>query len=92
MSPQQAVEAPRFLIWSFPDSFWPHVYTPGRMELEGRFDAEVGSQLERRGHTVEWLPPIAGRANNVCGIVRDPQTGALAAAADHRSEAYAMAR
>ncbi len=92
MSPQQAAEAPRFLIWSFPDSFWPHVYTPGRMELEGRFDAEVGSELERRGHTVEWLPPIAGRANNVCGIARDLQTNTLAAAADHRSEAYAMAR
>lgn len=92
MSPQQAVEAPRFLIWSFPDSFWPHVYTPGRMELEARFDSAVGAELERRGHRVEWLPPVAGRADNVCGITRDPETGALAAAADHRSEAYAMAR
>ncbi|GIT17809.1 MAG: hypothetical protein CM1200mP39_06150 [Dehalococcoidia bacterium] len=44
MTPQQAVEAERFLIWSFPDSFWPHVYTPGRMELERRF-AQKKSQL-----------------------------------------------
>lgn len=92
MTLQQAVEAPRFLAWSFPDSFWPHVYTPGRMELEGRFDAEVGRELERRGHRVEWLDLYAGRANNVCGITRDAKSGTLAAAADLRDEAYAMAR
>jgi gamma-glutamyltranspeptidase/glutathione hydrolase len=92
MTPQQAVEAPRFLIWSFPDSFWPHVYTPGRMELEGRFDAETGQELERRGHKVEWLPLYAGRANNVCGISIDHATGTLSAGADLRGEAYAIAR
>lgn len=92
MTPQQAVEAPRFLIWSFPDSFWPHVYTPGRMELEGRFDAETGQELERRGHNVEWLPLYAGRANNVCGISIEHATGTLAAGADLRGEAYAIAR
>jgi gamma-glutamyltranspeptidase/glutathione hydrolase len=92
MTPQQAVEAPRFLIWSFPDSFWPHVYTPGRMELEGRFDAETGRELERRGHKVEWLPLYAGRANNVCGISLDHATGTLSAGADLRGEAYAIAR
>ena len=92
MTPQQAVEAPRFLIWSFPDSFWPHVYTPGRMELERRFDAETGRELERRGHNVEWLPLYAGRANNVCGIAVDHASGTLAAGADLRGEAYAIAR
>ena len=92
MTPQQAVEAPRFLIWSFPDSFWPHVYTPGRMELEARFDAETGKELERRGHKVEWLPLYAGRANNVCGISLDHATGTLYAGADLRGEAYAIAR
>ena len=92
MTQQQAVEAPRFLIWSFPDSFWPHVYTPGRMELEGRFDAETGKELERRGHRVEWLSTYAGRADNVCGIAVDHASGTLAAGADLRSEAYAIAR
>ncbi len=92
MTPQQAVEAPRFLIWSFPDSFWPHVYTPGRMELERRFDAETGKELERRGHKVEWLSLYAGRANNVCGIAVDHRSGTLAAGADLRGEAYAIAR
>jgi gamma-glutamyltranspeptidase/glutathione hydrolase len=92
MTPQQAVEAPRFLIWSFPDSFWPHVYTPGRMELEGRLDAETGKELERRGHKVEWLSMYAGRADNVCGITLDHASNTLAAGADLRGEAYAIAR
>jgi gamma-glutamyltranspeptidase/glutathione hydrolase len=92
MTPQQAVEAPRFLIWSFPDSFWPHVYTPGRMELERRFDFETGKELERRGHRVEWLPLYGGRANNVCAIAADHASGTLAAGADLRGEAYAIAR
>lgn len=92
MSPQHAVEAPRFLQWSFPDSFWPHVYTPGRLELEGRFDRDAGQELERRGHKVEWLPPVSGRANSVCGIAVDHRTGTLWAAADIRSESYALAR
>lgn len=91
MSPQEAVEAPRFLVWSFPDSFWPHVYTPGRMELESRFDKSIGFELQKKGHLIEWLPPVSGRANNVCGITRG-ETGTLMAAADHRSEAYAMGR
>ena len=92
MTPQQAVEAPRFWVWSFPDSFWPHVYTPGRMELERRFPAEVGEELERRGHRVEWLSQISGRASQVCGIAVDHECGTMAAAADLRAEAYAMAR
>ena len=29
MDVQQAVEAPRFSTWSFPNSFWPHAYHPG---------------------------------------------------------------
>ncbi|MBI4305736.1 MAG: gamma-glutamyltransferase [Chloroflexi bacterium] len=92
MTPQQAAEAPRFLQWSFPDSFWPHVYTPGRLELEGRFDPGVGKELARRGHKVEWLRPIGGRANSVCAIAFDYRNATLSAAADLRSEAYAMAR
>ncbi len=62
------------------------------MELERRFDAETGTELERRGHNVEWLSLYAGRANNVCGITRDHGTGTLAAGADLRGEAYAIAR
>jgi gamma-glutamyltranspeptidase/glutathione hydrolase len=92
MTLQQAAEAPRFLTWSFPDSFWPHTYTPGRLELEGGIDPAIGQELGRRGHEVEWLPPLGGLAKAVCGIAIDHATGALSAAADPRGEAYALAR
>ena len=62
------------------------------MELEGRYAQEIGDELARRGHLVEWLPPVAGRADNVCGITRDAASKVLAAAAHHRSEAFAIAR
>ena len=35
MDVQQAVEAPRFSTWSFPNSFWPHAYHPGLVGIEG---------------------------------------------------------
>ncbi len=36
MNPQQAVEAPRFASYSFPDSFEPHSYSPGLLYVENR--------------------------------------------------------
>ena len=36
MDPQQAVEAPRFASYSFPDSFEPHSYSPGLLYVEDR--------------------------------------------------------
>jgi gamma-glutamyltranspeptidase len=62
------------------------------MELERRFDAETGAELERRGHKVEWLSLYGGRADNVCGIAANHESGTLAAGADLRGEAYAIAR
>ncbi|MBI4306273.1 MAG: gamma-glutamyltransferase, partial [Chloroflexi bacterium] len=92
MTPQQGVEAPRFIVWSFPNSFWPHTYSPGLMQLEGRFNREVGAELDRRGHKVSWIPDIAGNGNAVCAVTREDRTGVVAAAADFRLDAYAIAR
>ena len=44
MEAQEAVEAPRTASYSFPSSFEPHAYHPGRLNLEGRID-----RLDRRG-------------------------------------------
>ena len=41
LSPQAAVEAPRFASYSFPDSFEPHAAVPGRLSLEGRVGQET---------------------------------------------------
>lgn len=92
MTPQQGVEAPRFLVWSFPNSFWPHTYAPGLMQLEGRFNPKIGPELARLGHKVKWIADIAGNGNAVCAVTRDHRTGVLAAAADFRLDAYALAR
>lgn len=89
MDVQQAIEAPRFGTFSYPESFWPHTYRPGRLNLEGRIDRSVGDALAARGHDVEWWPDWTRIAGNVCAIVVDHERGTLAAGADARAEAYA---
>ena len=92
MNPQQAVEAPRFLTWSFPNSFWPHGYRPGDVELESRIDPATEQELSRRGHRVSLLSDFAATAGSVAAITRDAKTGLLTGGADPRREAYAIGR
>jgi gamma-glutamyltranspeptidase/glutathione hydrolase len=92
MSPQQAAEAPRFQSKSFPDSFWPHAYHPGRLDLEGRIDDETAEELSRRGHLVNRIDDWARVTGDVCGITRDHEDGTVTAASDLRADAYSMAR
>ena len=42
MNVQAAVEAPRFQSKSFPNSFYPHSYRPGVLQLEAAFDPGIG--------------------------------------------------
>jgi gamma-glutamyltranspeptidase/glutathione hydrolase len=90
LNPQAAVEAPRFATYSFPDSFAPHRYFPGRLNLEARIDRAVGEQLRELGHTVTWWPDWIWRAGAVCAIVVNQETGVLQGAADPRRQSYAM--
>ncbi len=92
LDPQQAVEEPRVGSWSHPDSFWPHSYTPGRVQLERRFGADVGREMENRGHKVEWLPDWGYRASGLCGVMVDQELGTLIGGADPRSDSYAVGR
>jgi len=92
MTPQQAAEAPRFQSKSFPDSFWPHAYHPGRLDLEGRIDDETAEELSRRGHLVHRIDDWARITGDVCGITRDHEDGTVIAASDLRADAYSMAR
>jgi gamma-glutamyltranspeptidase/glutathione hydrolase len=90
MRPQQAVEAPRFATYSFPDSFYPHESHPGLVCVEARFPEATREELAARGHTVqvwhEWEP----KAGAVCLSRRDPATDLREAAADPRRESYAL--
>lgn len=86
MDPQQAVEAPRFATFSFPDSFEPHAYFPGRLNLEARLKA-LGPELAARGHQVEQWPDQIWRAGAVCTILADGNL--MAGGADPRRQSYA---
>jgi gamma-glutamyltranspeptidase/glutathione hydrolase len=91
MDPQSAIEAPRFISYSHPDSFAPHAYYPGRLSLEGRFPAETGDKLAAMGHDVQWWPDWLWRAGGVCAIRSDVAKGIHHAGADpRRAAAYAL--
>ncbi|HEY8368587.1 MAG TPA: gamma-glutamyltransferase family protein [Thermodesulfobacteriota bacterium] len=91
MAVQQAVEAPRFGTFSFPNSFAPHDYAPGRLYLEAEIPAETASALAALGHDVQRWPVQPWTSGGVCAVLRDPATGLLHAGADPRREAYALA-
>ncbi len=91
MTMQQAVEAPRISSQSFPNSFAPHNYYPGRLNVEEDFGPEVIAELQRRGHDVEVWPRFPAANAAVCAIKVDPETGLRHAGADPRREGYALA-
>ena len=88
MDPQQAVEAPRFATQSNVNSFYPHVYHPGRLDLEHGISETTAETLRAMGHRI-------ARAVD-CGMgatvsARDPRTGYLSTGADPRRACYALA-
>lgn len=87
MNPQEAIEAPRFATDSVPNSFYPHVYYPGQVSVEGGIDSDTVYELKVKGHKVV-------RAK-VCGLgatitTRNLDTGVMSAGADPRRACYAM--
>ena len=90
MNPQAAVEAPRFATYSFPDSFEPHTYHPGRVNIEARIDGAVSEQLTALGHKVEPWPDWTWRAGAMCMIQSDLTQPLLVSGADPRRPAYAV--
>jgi gamma-glutamyltranspeptidase / glutathione hydrolase len=92
MNPQQAIEQPRIISESFPNSFWPHGYHPGLLNIEGRIPADVRDELARRGHVVNVWDDWSGAACSVCAIIVDPETGTRIGGADPRRESYALGR
>ncbi len=87
---QAAVEAPRFASHSFPHSFEPHAYQPGRLDLEAPIGEAAGAALAAMGHDVRWRPAVSVNVAGVCAIRADHRTGALHGAADPRRAARAM--
>ena len=88
MNPQEAVDAPRFAVFNYPGSFYPHTYNKGLLRLEARIDDAVSAALAARGHVVKRWPDWAWKAGGACMIMRD---GTLAGATDPRRECAGMA-
>ncbi|MBM3650141.1 MAG: gamma-glutamyltransferase family protein [Alphaproteobacteria bacterium] len=90
MDIQQAVEAPRFITRNFPDSFEPHTYYPGRVDIEEGIGRATSEALGAMGHQVNGLPALSLKTAGVCAISADLAAGRLYGAADPRRTGRAM--
>ena len=90
MELQDAVEAPRLVTHSHPDSFAPHAAHPGRVTLEGRIDEATSEALAARGHRVERLDDWSHWTGGVCAVRKDLETGEIEGAADPRRVSRAL--
>lgn len=91
MQIQDAIEAPRVASYSFPSSFAPFEYFPGRLAAEGRIAQSTRAALAACGHAVQDWPDWTWLAGSVEAILTDPGRGLIAAGADPRRPAYALA-
>ncbi len=91
MEVQEAIEAPRVASYSFPSSFAPYEFFPGRLAVESRIPAETRAALSALGHEVKPWPDMTWLAGSVEVVLSDPITGLKNAGADPRRPAYAIA-
>ena len=83
MTPQQAVESPRFQTEHFYASFEFHEFAPGRVSLEGRMSRDTIQRMIALGHHVqvggEWsntsAPVVILRKDGVLSGAADPRRG-----------------
>lgn len=83
MTPQEAVEAPRFQTEHFYSSFGHHEFVPGKVNLEGRIPKATADQLIAKGHRVQitgdWsnasAPTMIRIAARVLDAGADPRRG-----------------
>ena len=90
MPVQDAIEAPRLMTHSHPNSFAPHDAEPGRVTLEGRIAEVVSDGLAARGHRVDRLDDWTHSVAGLCAVKKDLGSGQLEAAADPRRWSRAM--
>jgi gamma-glutamyltranspeptidase len=89
MTPQEAIEAPRFPSGHFYSSFAGHEFVPGRLNLESRLAPPVIAKLKELGHLVavngEW-------SNRPAPTVIMPTGGVLHGAAGPRRGRFIFGR
>ncbi|MCR4424897.1 MAG: gamma-glutamyltransferase family protein [Firmicutes bacterium] len=89
MDPQEAVEAARFRTFAFPASQHPQAIFQRRVNVEARIPESVVQELTALGWDARTEPDWQGVNGGAAMIIRDPNTGALAAGADPRRACYA---
>jgi len=92
MDIQEAIDAPRFRSRNFPNSFSPHEYERGVVDLEESLYESVGADLEAMGYEIEVVDDWHHEMGAVCAIIRDASTSGLIAGADPRQESWAAGR
>jgi gamma-glutamyltranspeptidase / glutathione hydrolase len=90
MSPQEAVEAPRFDTQHYISSFDNHEFRAGLLNLEARIPADVSSALSSRGHKIN-MQSAWGTGSAPTVIVYDVKSGVISGGADPRRGRYALA-
>ena len=80
MSPQEAIEAPRY-----------RSYSSLRVDVEDRVSADVRAELIRRGHDVRVVHGWTATFGGAQMILARPEHGTLSVASDPRREAYGLA-
>ncbi|MBM9595457.1 gamma-glutamyltransferase family protein [Roseitranquillus sediminis] len=83
MTPQEAVEAPRFATFSYPRSSVPHPFLAGLLRLEERIGVETREALRALGHDARDWPDWDFAAGGVCTIRRE-RNGRMEGGADPR--------
>ena len=91
MSPEQAVDQPRFGSYNFPGTGTEVNRTPAQLKLEGRIPSETTRALIRLGHDVELWGLWDWHACAPTVTYRDPETGIMIAAGDVRRETSSLA-
>jgi gamma-glutamyltranspeptidase len=84
LSPQDAIEAPRWLFgrsWGVPTN---------NVKLESRIPEDVADALRRRGHSIEVVEPYAHMMGHAGAILIDQQTSMQYGASDPRSDGMAI--
>jgi gamma-glutamyltranspeptidase/glutathione hydrolase len=91
MNLQQAIEAPRVMSWNYPNSFAPHLYDPGRVDIECRVPADTRNGIREMGHVGEDIDDYSPAASCVHAVSIDLESKVVAAGADPRVEGAAIA-
>ncbi len=89
MTPQEAVEAPRWRNLQNPmESTIPHTCADV-LQLEGRFPGDVREGLAQKGHELQILRDWDG-PGSAQAILIDPESSALIGGSDPRRDGYAV--